>query len=294
MSRETSQTSIEITTVAELGYARCHAAFERGFSDYAVKLDVGLETFTARFFGVEGNAPARSFVALAGDEPIGVILGGVRRFAGALTMRMGAMAIAPEHRGRHGLSDALFDRHLAAARAAGCAQLWLEVLTDNARALAFYRRRGYAEFGRLRYYLREHARERTRERFAGRHDQLRFAAIPGIRARALAPPDQHLNWQNEHFCVARVDDQRHFGLLDGDRPLAALSVDPRGRLAFLYVHTAWRRRGLATRLLEATVDALSLPRVSLGMPESAALDGFLRARGFTRRPLEQHEMRRLA
>ncbi len=277
-----------------LGYARCHAAFTRGFADYAVRLDVDLETFTARFFGVEGNTPEHSFVALAEGEPIGVILGGVQRFAGALTMRMGAMAIAPEHRGRHGLSDALFDRHHAAARAAGCAQLWLEVLTDNARAIAFYRRRGYAEFGRLHYYARQRGVRAPprREPDAVPLNQLRFAAITGARARALAPPEHHLNWQNQDFCVARVADQRTFALLDRDEPIAALSVDPRGRLAFLYVRAAWRRRGLGTSLLETAADTLALSSVSLGTPPSAALDGFLRARGFTRRPLEQHEMRR--
>ncbi|MCB9756771.1 MAG: GNAT family N-acetyltransferase, partial [Myxococcales bacterium] len=165
-------TGVVVRPVSELGIAACHAAFTRGFADYAVPLDLSLEQFEQRFFGVECNAPERSHVALVDGAPVGVILGGARPFAGAPTLRMGAMAIAPEHRGRLGISDALFERHLASARAAGCSQLWLEVIEGNARALAFYRRRGYSEFGRLRYYQR-----------AGAHDDARALE----RASSAAP-----------------------------------------------------------------------------------------------------------
>lgn len=56
--------------------------------------------------------------------------------------------VAPSHRGRqHGVTDALLDAIESWVRAQGFGELYLDVHEDNARAQAFYRRRGYAFTG---------------------------------------------------------------------------------------------------------------------------------------------------
>lgn len=66
--------------------------------------------------------------------------------------RVYSMAIDPAHQGR-GIGLALLREAESRALADGRAVMRLEVRTDNARAIAFYRRHGYREIGRIpRYY----------------------------------------------------------------------------------------------------------------------------------------------
>lgn len=277
-------------------YRRCdtldpaivHAAFSRGFSDYVVSFAMSVEDFEARFFGIECNHRAQSFVALVDGNPAGVILGGVRELQGVRTMRMGGMAIVPEYRGRLGLSRGLFERHHRAAREAECTQLWLEVIVGNDRAISFYRGRGYEPVGHLSYY---------------RHGQPYMLTPPSPRgpriepcsladARGCAPSTMRVNWQNQPFCIEQVPDQRSFAAIEGEAIAGAVGLDPAGKLDFLYVREPLRRRGLASALLGAATHALAPPGLALGMPTDPSLDAFLLARGFERRTIEQHEMRR--
>lgn len=62
-----------------------------------------------------------------------------------------AIGVVPE-RQRRGVGAALLDFLCANARADGIARMLLEVRPSNAGALAFYRRRGFAEIGRRRGY----------------------------------------------------------------------------------------------------------------------------------------------
>lgn len=59
--------------------------------------------------------------------------------------------VSPTHRGRVDVTDAMLERMYAWARTHGD-RLWLEVHEDNSRAIAAYRRRGFAPTGRTRPY----------------------------------------------------------------------------------------------------------------------------------------------
>jgi ribosomal protein S18 acetylase RimI-like enzyme len=64
-----------------------------------------------------------------------------------------AVYVAPDYRGReHGVADAMLDAVERWATERGDAELSLEVHEDNARAQAFYRRRGYRFTGGSRPY----------------------------------------------------------------------------------------------------------------------------------------------
>ena len=117
-------------------------AFQKGFSDYMIKMEIDLEFFVEHFFGPEGNERSLSFVAFKDDLPVGVILGGFRTDEAFKTLRCGAMSIVPEERGS-GLADQLIRAHEKAAREAGCRQLSLEVIKGNDRAIRFYEKNGY-------------------------------------------------------------------------------------------------------------------------------------------------------
>ena len=49
-------------------------AFQIGFSDYIIKIEMPKELFINRFFMVEGNGLDQSFIALDENKAIGVVL----------------------------------------------------------------------------------------------------------------------------------------------------------------------------------------------------------------------------
>ncbi len=61
------------------------------------------------------------------------------------------LAVAVDHWG-HGVGSALLTALLAEAARRGCAEIFLEVRTDNARAQQLYRRHGFADIGIRRGY----------------------------------------------------------------------------------------------------------------------------------------------
>ncbi len=63
------------------------------------------------------------------------------------------IAVAPEHRGT-GLGGQLLDAAVAAAEAAACEAVWLEVRESNTAARRLYASRGFALIGRRRRYYR--------------------------------------------------------------------------------------------------------------------------------------------
>ncbi|MFY9509716.1 MAG: ribosomal protein S18-alanine N-acetyltransferase [Rubrivivax sp.] len=68
------------------------------------------------------------------------------------------ITVAPAWQGR-GLAQQMLDALQAHGRSHAMATLWLEVRQSNERALALYRRRGFAEVGRRRgYYPAAHGR----------------------------------------------------------------------------------------------------------------------------------------
>ena len=69
-------------------------AFQDGFSDYIIKINVNKEDFEGRFFGAEGNSKENSFVVYDGNKPIGLILGGIKVYDGIKTLRCGAEAMS--------------------------------------------------------------------------------------------------------------------------------------------------------------------------------------------------------
>lgn len=87
-----------------------------------------------------GRAPSRFWLAVEGDEAVG-LAGGVVDVLGRYNLI--AMWVAPGHRG----SDAarrLVDAVKAHAVAGGHARVVLDVAPDNARAVRFYQRQGFA------------------------------------------------------------------------------------------------------------------------------------------------------
>ena len=97
-------------------------------------------------FGMPGTV---ALVMTDRDEPIAYFL--AREILG--TAEVLNLAVVPEYRGR-GLGGGLLDAGLAAVRARGGSEVFLEVRASNTPAQALYTARGFHTEGRRRGYYR--------------------------------------------------------------------------------------------------------------------------------------------
>lgn len=99
------------------------------------------------------------FAVLRADAPVALM--GVMRHAASKMAHRGILVmvyVRAAERGRQ-LADSLFAAVMEHARATGLQQLELAVTVENSAALAFYRRVGFAEVGRIPAGLLHEGRE---------------------------------------------------------------------------------------------------------------------------------------
>lgn len=261
-----------------------HKAFRVGFSDYMVKLDTPYEVFAELFFQPAWNQVEHSFLAYDGQEPVGMILGGIRDYEGLRTMRCGGLCVHPDYR-RQRVGYELFQRHRQEALDNGCQQLFLEVIAGNEPAINFYEKLGYEKVYDLRYFSHHRAEEWT----VNRNIKIKIEPVTPEQIRAVANPETHINWQNTLEYIASYDVQ-YYGVV-GERSLQAyLCIGKNGRIFQLWVSPDSRHQGIASALVAHAITALGLSKLAASCPNNASFEGFLRKKGFTKDSLYQHEM----
>lgn len=262
-------------------------AFSTGFSDYIVKLNITQDVFENRFFYIEGNSVEYSFIAFQDNEPVGVILGGIKKFEGIKTLRCDAFAIVPDYRGTD-ISKKLFQLHEQTAIENKCKQLFLEVITGNDRAINFYKKMGYNKIYDLSYFT------------ADNFDTLNKYYIKEIDAKPIDInmfenslenlKDVHINWQNDIDYIKKSSDAKLYGAFDNDKLIAVLCISNSGRISHIWVEKSKRNMGTAAALIYKACKELNLSKLNIGFPNNNLLEGFLKKIGFKRDTLAQYEM----
>lgn len=263
-------------------------AFQTGFSDYAVRFDMGMDAFAARFFGPEGNELDRSFIALGPDGPVGLILGGIRTFDGKKTMRCGTLCIAPAYRGQ-GVSQRLFEMHRQAAREAECEQLFLEVLKENNRAIRFYEKQGYRIQDTMEYFNGLTASLSQNEPAPPYLvEEIAYSELAAFRESL---PNCHINWQSDPPFYANSDREALLAIYgDNRKPIAMTAMSPSGKLNFLWVDPEHRGQGLGRYMLRQAAAKQQAEKLNVCLTGSAALGDYFRKLGFEKQKIEQYEM----
>jgi ribosomal protein S18 acetylase RimI-like enzyme len=115
------------------------------------------------FAGYLGDPTRVLLLAIEDDAAIGYAMLVVAEpaapdVAASITLRptseLSKLYVLPGHHGA-GISVALVDAAVDAARAAGCAEMWLGVNQENARANRFYEKSGFARVGTKKFLLGE-------------------------------------------------------------------------------------------------------------------------------------------
>ncbi len=291
---ETTIDGIVYQCAAHVSDALIYEAFQVGFSDYVIKLQMDQETFFDRFFGPEGNTRELSFVALDGSMPVGVVLSGIRSYDGILTMRCGTLCIHPEYRGRQ-ISQQLMSMHYASAKANHCKQLMLEVIAGNDRAIKFYETQGYDKVHFIHYYNLKDVQQFLENSAIKNHLNLGITIqpIPGeaLATRVLNWDQQiHTNWQNSFDYTLQIDTVKYYAAYLGETIIGFISGSKSGKIYKLCVHPEHRNQGIGTHLLSYVIKTLALEQIFISVAGNAPLTLFLREQGFAKDDLYQFEM----
>lgn len=280
-------------------YKRCsevdreliHRAFLDGFSDYAIPMNIPREQFFQRFFGQEGNTLEDSFIAFDDNEPVGLVLGGIRTYDGYKNLRCGTLCVKPEYRGK-GVSRELFRLFVDNGLSKQCERLSLEVLSDNHRAIRFYEKHGYQKDHKLIYF--SHALDDNRFKISRLNTEIKIReADLSVAAEVRKTIPTHVNWQNEVEYFMKDQNAYCFVAYQGNSLVGTLVITYKGKIYFLYIDEGERQKAIASSLLSHAINQLDLHKLTLSMPDHIDISEFLKKVGFKKESIEQYEMYKL-
>ena len=277
-------------------------AFNAGFVDYIIKIELTQEDFFKRFFGPEGNEMALTMVAFDDETPIGLCLGGIRDFdGGAKTMRCGGLCVAPDYRGK-GVSLELMKAHVAIAREKHCQQVMLEVIGGNDRAIQFYEKIGYHKIYRLEYYtlnredfnFKDPCVTHLEEQLSDEQVTIKDIKLEELNSLKSELAHYHISWQCSMDYAAQVEGVRCHALFRGDQIesfiITSGVVQKTGRIFTLWTRPASRFKGYASCLVHQVLEEMSYDKIAINFSNSASLTGFVNALGFSKQEIYQYEM----
>lgn len=221
--------------------------FLEAFSDYQVDMQMSREQFEQRITrdGVRLDISAGAF---DDRKMIGFYMNGAGTWQGKQTAYDAGTGVIPEYRSS-GVAKELFAFIVPRLKEVGIAQYLLEVLSENDRAVALYRKLGFVE---------------TRVLAVLRSDEplTSFEELPDVSIRPVEEPDWTLfelfwdgypSWQNSNAAVDRVASAREIlGAYAGEKCVGyGVAFRPAGNLMQLAVAREYRRRGIGSRILAA-------------------------------------------
>jgi GNAT superfamily N-acetyltransferase len=270
-----------VRAVAECTSAEVAAALTRCFEGYLVPMRMDARAFETRFRG-EHLDPFASQLHTEGGETAALLLVARRGW----TRRVAAMAVAPPFRGQ-GWGRRLMEEAIAQARREGDRTLLLEVIAQNAPALALYRSLGF-EARRTLVGFRVAAGAPLEEAPGA----LRELDPADLARLAFAHGEAGLPWVLQPETLAAAASPARAYHLEGQA--YALVADPAApvlQLRALVVPLSARRQGWGLRMLHALRAAFpDRPwAVSAVVPEGLAPGLFARA-GWEPQPVQQYEM----
>ncbi len=262
-------------------------AFSLGFSDYQMPFNMPYDAFVDRFFGIEGNDRALSYVAYDGENPIAVLLGGLNAYDQLQTLRCGALSVAPGYRGK-GVSKMLMQLHEQDAVKSSARQLMLEVLGDNDRAIRFYEKCDYHKTTLLYYYSL--TKEGFRKRIETSLTNPSSLTIIEASLEALKITNTHTNWQNDLHYISKDPISKIYTLMQGDEICSLIALNTKGKLYRIYTPPKHRGKGYASALLAQVLEIHAFDKMVFSCPASSQMMCFLYRRGFQKDSLYQFEM----
>lgn len=278
---------IKYSNCSRTDFDDVHNAFQIGFSDYFIKMEISKETFHNRFFGPEGNQLENSFIAFDDDKPIGLILGGIRNYEGVKTLRCGTLCIHPDYRAQ-GIAKELYKFHKQVAIGNSCKQMFLEVMVVNDKAISLYEKLGYKIIYNLDYY--RYKQNNAIDFEINSSIGIQAITFDDVKTLSTQLGDIHINWQNSFDYIELLDNLVHYGVYHGAELIGALSIGLGGNIFFIWTKPSYRHKNIASSLIAKAINDLKINELSISFTNNASLTNFLRRLNFKQEEFAQYEM----
>ncbi|MCG3083245.1 GNAT family N-acetyltransferase [Anoxybacillus sp. LAT_35] len=140
---------LQIKRLSECTLEEAVRAWNAGFEGYYFPIQLTLESFLQRLVG-EGLSPSLSIIVFHHEEPVGIVLNGIREFQGTLIAWNGGTGVAPAFR-KTGIGTELMEATLDIYQQASVELATLEAISENERAIGLYKKFGYEIVDELEY-----------------------------------------------------------------------------------------------------------------------------------------------
>lgn len=253
---------MEFRNLKDIGFDTVYGSFERAFADYAIKFDKEeVRSMLIR----RGYNPELSFAAFDRGEIVAFTLNGTGTFNGLPTAYDTGTGTVKEYRGL-GLAGQIFSHSIPFLKEAGIRQYVLEVLQNNQKAIALYRRMNFAVTREFDCF---------RQSIAAITDPAGKNECPDCTIKPVTGDfiglceefcDFEASWQNSSESIERGQSQLTClgAFINGIEPAGYCVFDAlTGDLTRIAVKPTLRRRGIGTQLLRSAVDRIKADSIKV-------------------------------
>lgn len=271
---------------ANVSIENIYEAFKIGFSDYIIKNQISIEAFKKRFFEPDESELQKSFIAMDGDKPIGLILSGVKTFDGKDNVKSGILSISPRYR-NSGVSDELFYLHKNVAIKNSFQQIFLEIVYQTDRAIRFHTKLGYKKKQEMLYYTNKDIGFLKNKEISHEISQITFTDFKSLKKKL---ENIHMNWQNDFEYMEKLKNNvQYFGIYKKSDIKAALAIGKSGKIYSIWVDKSHRNKNMATDLLAKAIDELKIKSLYVNFSSNIEIESFLKSLNFKKDDLCQYE-----
>jgi len=265
-------------------FPRIVQTFDEAFADYYIKRKTSCASWLAPRCVKNGVDLECSVAALDSERMVGITLVGLDMWQGQSAAFDAATGIIPDYRGR-GLARRMFDFALPRLKERGVQKFVLEVLQVNEPAIKAYQRTGFAITREFDCFELKIADNRAERRTPASLEIRRIGVeqvLPFIEHAEWIP-----SWENAFSSIHRASaDIMAFGaFVENICAGEIVYFPPLNWIVSLVVHREYRRRGIATALIDHLLQYLPSDRDSLRVTNVDCTDvgmtAFFPARGFT-------------
>jgi ribosomal protein S18 acetylase RimI-like enzyme len=282
---------IEIKTLGGMLLAGLADAWNKAFSDYAVKLH-----FDERLMGLiirqNGVRLESSIGAVSGGDLIGIWLNGIRTIDGMLSAYDAGTAICPEFRSQ-GISKMLAAKSNEILRSLGVKKYVLEVLTENEKAFNLYKGQGFEVTRRFECL----EIERPLAPVACSDKGISFEVLPlNAETTKLLPPTEYTpSWQNRIEAMIAISDdvELHAARKTGKIVGFGIVQPARGRISEIGFTEKYWGTDVSSAILTRLFSSIKGEAMMINIQEDADKTiGLLEGHGF-KKAISQYEMKKL-
>jgi len=238
---------IQIKSLKDISFEQLYETFEQAFAEYEVQLTANQFRNMLQRRGYNSEL---SFGAFDNDRLVSFTCNGIGQFIGIKTAYDTGTGTLKEYRGQ-GLAGQIFQYSLPYLRNAGVVQYLLEVLKHNETAVSVYKKQGFEVVREFSYFTADINDIQMSKRDENQDISITTSNLDSIKT-LFSWFEFEPSWQNSFESISRQSESFVIKITHIDNsPVGFCVFEPfSGDISLIAVHPQYRRKGIATMLLE--------------------------------------------